>query len=45
MLKVYGTELCPDCVECKYNLDKNNNSSKAKASKWFTQEKLVKAVD
>lgn len=24
MLKVYGTQLCPDCVECKYNLDQNN---------------------
>ena len=24
MLKVYGTQLCPDCVECKYNLDRNN---------------------
>jgi glutaredoxin-related protein len=23
MLKVYGTALCPDCVECKYNLDQN----------------------
>ncbi len=24
MLKVYGSELCPDCIECKYNLDRNN---------------------
>lgn len=24
MLKVYGSEMCPDCIECKYNLDKNN---------------------
>ncbi len=23
MIKIYGSELCPDCVECKYNLDKN----------------------
>ena len=23
MLKVYGSELCPDCIECKYNLDLN----------------------
>ncbi len=24
MLKVYGSGMCPDCIECKYNLDKNN---------------------
>ena len=24
MLKVYGSEMCPDCIECKYNLDRNN---------------------
>ena len=24
MLKVFGSELCPDCIECKYNLDRNN---------------------
>lgn len=24
MLKVYGNEMCPDCIECKYNLDRNN---------------------
>jgi len=23
MVKIYGSELCPDCIECKYNLDKN----------------------
>ncbi len=23
MLKVYGSEMCPDCIECKYNLEKN----------------------
>lgn len=23
MLKVYGTEMCPDCVDCTYNLDAN----------------------
>lgn len=24
MLKVYGSEMCPDCIECKFNLDRNN---------------------
>lgn len=24
MVKIYGSELCPDCVECKYNFDINN---------------------
>ena len=24
MLKVYESEMCPDCIECKYNLDRNN---------------------
>ena len=24
MLKIYGSDLCPDCIECKYNLDRNN---------------------
>ena len=24
MLKVYGSGMCPDCIECKYNLDRNN---------------------
>ena len=24
MLKVYGSELCPDCIECKFNLERNN---------------------
>ncbi|WP_044916645.1 glutaredoxin domain-containing protein [Butyrivibrio sp. WCE2006] len=24
MLKVYGSGMCPDCIKCKYNLDKNN---------------------
>ncbi len=23
MLKVYGSSMCPDCMECKFNLDKN----------------------
>ena len=23
MLKVYGSSMCPDCIECKFNLDKN----------------------
>ncbi len=23
MITVYGSELCPDCIECKYNLDRN----------------------
>ncbi len=22
MLKIYGSEMCPDCVACKYNFDK-----------------------
>ena len=24
MLKVYGSEMCPDCIDCKFNLDRNN---------------------
>ncbi len=24
MLKVYGSGMCPDCIEFKYNLDRNN---------------------
>lgn len=24
MLKVYGSDLCPDCRECKFNFDQNN---------------------
>ncbi len=24
MLKVYGSLMCPDCTECRYNLDRNN---------------------
>ena len=24
MLKIYGSEMCPDCINCKHNLDKYN---------------------
>ncbi len=24
MIKIYGSNMCPDCVECKFNFDKNN---------------------
>ena len=24
MLKIYGSEMCPDCIACKYNFDKYN---------------------